>query len=59
MALALLAGHSFELAHIGSRDRRTDHDQVIDSCRFRTILIVYHKDLKILHILELYVAQWN
>lgn len=57
VALAFLPGDSLEVAHVGRVDRRPDYSQMVDLGHLATRLVVSDKQLNVLHILELDVAQ--
>lgn len=59
MTFALLASNAFELSHIGGGDWRPIEGQMVNLCHFTSRLIVFDKQLNVLHILELYELEWD
>lgn len=57
VGLPLLASHSLEVVHVSSRDGGTDELQMVDPCHVRSVLVVLHEYLDVLHVLELDVAE--
>lgn len=59
MTFTLLASNAFELSHIGGGDWRPIERQMVNLRHFTSRLIVFDKQLNVLHILKLYEFQWN
>lgn len=57
MTLPFFTGDSLKITHIRSINRRSDNGQMIDLSHLTSRLIVFHKKLNILDILELYIPQ--
>lgn len=57
MAFSLLAGNALEVIHFSRLYRLPDKGQMVDDCRFATGLVVFHKQLNVLHVLELDESQ--
>lgn len=57
VALALLPGDSLEIVHVSRVDRRPDYSQMVDLSHLAARLIVPDKQLNVLDVLELHVAQ--
>lgn len=57
MTFSLLSGNALEVIHFSRLYRLPDKGQMVDDCRFATGLVVFHKQLNVLYVLELDESQ--
>lgn len=57
MSFAFFAGYALKVVHLGCGNWRADKANVVNLCHIAAGLVVLHKDLYVLYILEFYIAQ--
>lgn len=57
MTLSFLAGDALEIVHLCGLQRRSNEAQVVNLCCLASRLVVLHKNLDVLYILEFHVTE--
>lgn len=57
MSFALFARYALKVVHLGCGNWRADKAKIVNLCHIAAGLVVLHKDLYVLYILEFHIAQ--
>lgn len=57
MSFALFARNALKVVHLGCSNWRANKANVVNLCHVAARLVVLHKDLYVLYVLEFHIAQ--